>query len=63
MPTDRDQMTPDDPEDAERLRNQRGQGTGGTGLDALPSEQDDALGEAAAVEGVDADEPGEPASS
>lgn len=39
-------MTPDNPEDAERLRTRRGQGTGGTGLDALPSEQDDALGDA-----------------
>ena len=45
MPTDRDQMTPDDPEDAEKLRTHRGQGTGGTGLDALPSE-DEALDDA-----------------
>ena len=45
MPTDRDQMTPDDPDDAERLRTHRGQGTGGTGIDALPSEHDDALGD------------------
>ena len=35
MPQDRDQLTPDDPEDADHLLTQRGQGTGGTGLDEL----------------------------
>ena len=35
MPKDRDQLTPDDPEDADHLRSHRGQGTGGTGLDEL----------------------------
>ena len=47
MEKDRDQMTPEDPEDAERLARHRGQGTGGTGLDALPSEKDDVLGDTA----------------
>lgn len=36
MPKDRDQLTPDDPEDAEYLATHRGQGTGGTGYDLLP---------------------------
>ncbi len=36
MPKDRDQLTPDDPEDADHLLRHRGQGTGGTGLDELP---------------------------
>jgi hypothetical protein len=44
MPKDRDQLTPDDPEDAEYLASHRGQGTGGTGLDQL--------GEPVADEGV-----------
>jgi hypothetical protein len=35
MPKDRDQLTPEEPEDAERLAQHRGQGTGGTGLDEL----------------------------
>ncbi len=35
MPKDRDQLTPDDPEDADHLLTHRGQGTGGTGLDEL----------------------------
>jgi hypothetical protein len=35
MPKDRDQLTPEEPEDAEHLRTSRGQGTGGTGLDEL----------------------------
>ena len=38
MPKDRDQLTPDDPDDRELLERSRGQGTGGTGLDALPGE-------------------------
>lgn len=32
-------MTPDDPDDRERLATNRGQGTGGTGLDQLPNER------------------------
>jgi hypothetical protein len=40
MPKDRDQLTPDDPEDADHLLRHRGQGTGGTGLDELnPTEE------------------------
>jgi hypothetical protein len=35
MPKDRDQLTPEEPEDADHLRTHRGQGTGGTGLDEL----------------------------
>lgn len=35
MPKDRDQLTPDDPEDAEHLATHRGQGAGGTGFDVL----------------------------
>lgn len=35
MPKDRDQLTPEEPDDAEHLSGHRGQGTGGTGLDAL----------------------------
>ena len=38
MPKDRDQLTPDDPEDAEHLATHRGQGTAGTGQDLLPEE-------------------------
>jgi hypothetical protein len=38
MPKDRDQMTPDDPDDRERLARTRGQGTAGTGQDLLPGE-------------------------
>jgi hypothetical protein len=38
MPKDRDQMTPADPEDRERMERSRGQGTGGTGKDVLPTE-------------------------
>jgi hypothetical protein len=43
MPQDRDQLTPEEPEDAEHLRTHRGQGTGGTGLDELgpPGGRDD----------------------
>jgi hypothetical protein len=36
MPKDRDQLTPDEPEDWSRLQTNRGQGTGGTGYDRLP---------------------------
>lgn len=39
MPKDRDQMTPDEPEDAEKLERERGQGTGGTGRDVLSNER------------------------
>ena len=35
MPKSRDQLTPEDPEDADHLRTHRGQGTGGSGLDEL----------------------------
>ena len=35
MPKDRDQLTPEDPDDADQLLSHRGQGTGGTGLDEL----------------------------
>jgi len=38
MPKDRDQLTPDDPDDAQTLEQRRGQGTGGSGLDVLPGE-------------------------
>ena len=42
MPQDRDQLTPEDPDDAEHLRTHRGQGTGGTGLDELqPADRPD----------------------
>lgn len=40
MEKDRDQQTPEDPDDRERLERSRGQGTGGSGLDQLPSEKD-----------------------
>lgn len=36
MPKDRDQLTPDEPEDAEHLATHRGQGAGGSGRDELP---------------------------
>lgn len=39
MPKDRDQQTPVEPEDEERLERHRGQGTAGTGEDLLPSER------------------------
>jgi hypothetical protein len=39
MPRDRDQLTPDDPEDWARLQTHRGQGTGATGYDRLPGEE------------------------
>ena len=35
MPKDRDQLTPEDPEDAGHLASHRGQGTAGTGQDLL----------------------------
>ena len=38
MPKDRDQLTPEEPEDRATLDRSRGQGTGGTGYDRLPSE-------------------------
>ena len=38
MPKDRDQLTPDDPDDADHLAAKRGQGTAGTGRDLLPEE-------------------------
>ena len=39
MEKDRDQMTPDDPDDLAKLEGRRGQGTGGTGYDRLPTEE------------------------
>lgn len=39
MEKDRDQLSPDDPEDWARLQRSRGQGTGGTGYDRLPGEE------------------------
>jgi len=39
MPKDRDQQTPDDPQDWANITTQRGQGTGGTGYDRLPGEE------------------------
>ncbi len=39
MEKDRDQMTPDDPDDRARIESHRGQGTGGTGYDRLPGEE------------------------
>ena len=45
MPKDRDQLTPDDPEDADHLLTHRGQGTGGTGFDELgPADERDEEG-------------------
>lgn len=39
MPKDRDQLTPDEPEDREQLATHRGQGTGGTGIDRLSGDE------------------------
>ena len=39
MEKDRDQLTPDEPEDWAKLQSARGQGTGGTGYDRLPGEE------------------------
>jgi hypothetical protein len=39
MEKDRDQLTPDDPDDRAKIQQARGQGTGGTGLDRLPGEE------------------------
>ena len=39
MSKDRDQQTPENPEDWARLQTSRGQGTGGTGYDRLPGEK------------------------
>ena len=39
MEKDRDQLTPDEPEDWAKLQGARGQGTGGTGYDRLPGEE------------------------
>jgi hypothetical protein len=39
MEKDRDQLTPDEPEDWAKLQRARGQGTGGTGYDRLPGEE------------------------
>lgn len=46
MPKSRDNLTPDDPEDAQHLASHRGQGTGGSGLDEvtavpIPEETDE----------------------
>jgi hypothetical protein len=49
MPKDRDQLTPDDPDDAEYLATHRGQGTGGTGLDQIGTGPED-LGELVATD-------------
>jgi hypothetical protein len=39
MEKDRDQLTPDEPEDWAKLQSARGKGTGGTGYDRLPGEE------------------------
>ena len=39
MEKDRDQLTPDDPEDWAKLQKNRGQGTAMTGYDRLPGEE------------------------
>lgn len=39
MPKDRDQQTPEEPEDEARLEATRGQGRAGTGGDVLPDER------------------------
>jgi hypothetical protein len=39
MPRDRDQLTPDEPKDAEKLDRDRGQGTGSSGQDVLPDDR------------------------
>lgn len=39
MPKDRDQQTPEEPEDAARLAGTRGPGTGSSGEDELPGER------------------------
>lgn len=39
MPKDRDQQTPDEPEDWATITVSRGQGTGGTGYDRLAGEE------------------------
>ena len=39
MEKDRDQLTPDDPDDRATIESHRGQGTGGTGHDRLPGEE------------------------
>ena len=39
MEKDRDQLTPDEPEDWAKLQRARGQGTGSTGYDRLPGEE------------------------
>lgn len=44
MPKDRDQQTPADEEDRERMERSRGQGTAGTGKDIIPGASH-ALGE------------------
>ena len=54
MPKDRDQLTPDDPEDAEYLASHRGQGTGGTGLDRL----DEPVADEGVVDGGDGGDAG-----
>ena len=49
MEKDRDQLTPDDPEDREHLATHRGQGTAGSGIDEI--------GEAGTGDGLEPDEP------
>jgi len=61
MPKDRDQLTPDEPEDEELLESSRGQGRGGSGQDILAGEPSapgpaSGSGDPAAVEEVAGDE-------
>lgn len=54
MGKDRDQLTPEEPEDRATLEANRGQGTGGTGYDRLPGEGPPTeLGDAATGEDQD----------
>ncbi|HZD65252.1 MAG TPA: hypothetical protein VE152_04060 [Acidimicrobiales bacterium] len=39
MPKDRDQLTPDEPDDEELLEHTRGQGRAGTGRDEVPEDR------------------------
>ena len=50
MPKDRDQLTPDDPEDAAHLASHRGQGTAGTGQDIVGNDPDRAAAAAIAAD-------------
>ena len=44
MSKDRDQLTPEEPEDAAHMAANRGQGTGGSGTDQLAREKQEAAG-------------------